>query len=246
MRISTISLLGCLLLHSILVPSLARAHGYSFKNSPQEMRDDIHIRIAPSGLVIQYTSVYQGQLAPHTRLMIDTNQDGSLSDGEAEQFRKVFLQRLNEELRHRPWRFEGKPFRLRADSLQFPTLFSDSLLAPLRVKLILSSQPLPLTQGRQVMEFDPRIFFLCGNLFVQMAKEQVEYSEEQDKATSRFIQLQVKGPPEMQFLSTFPGRLKNKGKSIFIFGVFYDQTLLQLKRGEYPPFRFEFFYPGTL
>ena len=64
----------------------AYGHGYLFSESNEEMRDNILIEINQEFMLIQYESVYLGQIAPHIRLMIDSDSDGILTRDEIDRF----------------------------------------------------------------------------------------------------------------------------------------------------------------
>ncbi len=61
-------------------------HGYIFSKANEEMKENIRIEVNQNFLLIKYESIYMGQIAPHIRLMIDTDMDNVLSSDEINHF----------------------------------------------------------------------------------------------------------------------------------------------------------------
>ncbi len=217
-----------------------QAHGYLFKYAREEMQDDIQIQVVTNSIHMTSQSVYTGQIAPHVRLMIDSNRDTYFSEEEIRTFFERLKQRVNQQLQtFRVW-LNQSPLNIQLVQIRSPTLLVDSLLAPLTLRMNFQISGFELTHGLYELRFDPRIFFLVGNELVQLAREQVEFTDQQAEAIARYVQIRVTGNGDIRFLNTYPGRLKHSGKMVYIFGVFYDKTVLQVQEGQFPDFRFQF------
>jgi len=115
-----------------------------------------------------------------------------------------------------------------------PTLDSDSLLAPFLVEMVFSIMSFELKTGENELIIDPTVLFETGNQFLRMAKDSVEFTQEQEKAIGRFLQINVVGAENISFISTYPGRIKQKDKMAQIYGVFYEKTPLLDSGKNYP------------
>ncbi|NOX38216.1 MAG: hypothetical protein GXO78_11860 [Calditrichaeota bacterium] len=217
-----------------------QAHGYIFKYAREEMQDDIRIQVMNNRIQISYQSVYMGQIAPHVRLMIDSNQDTYFSAEEIQSFFNQVRERVNQQLRGFRVQLNQSPLTVQLVQIDSPTLLVDSLLAPLTLEMNFRVEGFDLTDGLYELRFDPRIFFVVGSEIVQLAKALVEFTDDQEKAIARYVQIRVTGNGAIRFLNTYPGRLRHSGKMVYIFGVFYDKTVLQIQEGQFPDFRFQF------
>jgi hypothetical protein len=216
------------------------AHGYRFSQTPEEMRDQVWVHVDPTLITVQYESLYLGQLAPHIRNMIDTNADTVLSAAEVEDFFTEFARSLNDLLQQEPLRIGGRRSRMRLVECEAPGLLADSLLAPLRLRMVFLVESGQLSPGDHDLEADPRLFFICGNHFIDLAKERVAFTDEQERAIGRLLQLRVIGSPSISFLSTYPGYIKRDLDMVVISGVFYDETVLRIRKGKYPKLKIRF------
>lgn len=216
------------------------SHDYRFAQTPEEMRDQVWVHVDPSLVTIQYESLYLGQIAPHTRCMIDTDADGVLTEHEAKAFFSAFGEGLDQLLRQEQLTIDGRTFRVRLLDCDAPGLFQDSLLAPLRWRMVLTADSCALTPGMHEMTADPRLFFLGGNLLIDMAKERVALTEAQERAIGRLLQIKVVGSPSISFVSTYPGYIKRGSDMVLISGVFYDETVLRIRKGQYSTLRIRF------
>ncbi|RQV99418.1 MAG: hypothetical protein EH225_11610, partial [Calditrichaeota bacterium] len=79
----------------------AFGHGYIFSKANEEMKDNIHIEINQNFLIVRFESTYMGQIAPHTRLMIDQNGDEKLEKSEVNTFFNVLKQSMNQQAESR-------------------------------------------------------------------------------------------------------------------------------------------------
>jgi len=236
---------GMLLLGVILFVGLLRiptvyAHGYIFKYAREEMRNDIRIEILQDRMIIRYKSLYMGQIAPHVRLLIDGNGDALVSAKEANNFFSKFQELINEQLSSLPVLIDGQPYSLKMIRVDSPTILSDSLLGPLGLVMEFQLQNMVIQDGIHQIEFDPRLFFLAGGELVRLAKERVAFTRDQEQSIARYVQIRVSGDSNVRFMNTYPGRLKNAGKMVYIFGVFFDKTVLEIQAGKYPNFRIQF------
>ncbi len=229
-----------IILLSLLPFSFLQAHGYVFSKANDEMRDDIRIDVYPGYMTIMYQSIYLGQLAPHIRLMIDTNGDEQLTKAEIDTFFAGYKNSLNKLLETMPIDLDGKPAHVRLVNIFANTLETDSLLAPFRIQMLFSVDAVEIQQGEHELVIDPKILFENGSFFIDMAKRRVEFSEKQVKAIGRFLQVSVYGSDGMHFISTYPGRLKKGDKMVFIYGVFYDDTILGIDSSQAYKFRIKF------
>lgn len=221
------------------VSSSLQAHGYVFARSNEEMRDDIKILLGPAQMILEYQAVYQGQIAPHVRLMMDKNQDNFLFPDEVEQFVRFFVQDFNRQHREHFVEINGQFVSFHLDSLAFPGIETDSLLAPLKVFVRLHIEGYNLPDGKNQLHIDPRFFFLIGDHFIRLAKQYVAFTDEQEAKIGRYLQIELYGSRSLRFTRTFPGRIRRNKKSIYIYGVFYDQNLKKLHQEQIPWFRVE-------
>lgn len=229
-----------LLLALVAWASPLSSHDYRFSQTPEEMRDQVWVHVDPTLVTIQYESLYLGQIAPHTRSMIDANADSVLTEQEAKAFFAEFGKTLNELLRQEPLNIDGEPFRVRLLECAAPGLLNDSLLAPLRWRMVLVADSCALDPGSHEMTADPRLFFLGGNLLIDMAKERMAFTEAQERAIGRLLQIKVVGSPSISFVSTYPGYIRRESDMVLISGVFYDETVLRIRKGKYATLRIQF------
>ena len=218
---------------------LLRAHGYVFGKSNEEMRDNIRITLGPKRMLIEYQAIYQGQIAPHVRNMIDTNGDYLLNQEEVKRFLSLFKKTFQEAYPRAYILINGKYYRARIDSLDLPRILQDSLLAPLKVWVRFWVEDFSLLSRVNNLEFDPRFFFLIGDHFIQLAKRYVAFTDEQEAQIGRYLQIELYGSRSIRFTRTFPGRIRKDKKSVYIYGVFYDQNIKKLHHNQIPRFRVE-------
>jgi len=235
LKIGAIALLLCLWGAS----SALYAHGYVFARSNEEMRDDIKILLGPRQMQVEYQAIYQGQIAPHVRLMIDENRDNFIQSEEVERFIPYFIREFNRAHQEDFVEINGVPYPFQLDSLALPGILQDSLLAPLKVYVRLRVRDYTLPEGESRIRVDPRFFFLVGDHFIELAKKQVQFTREQEARIGRYLQVTLYGSRTVQFTRTFPGRIRRDKKSVYIYGVFYDENLKKLHRNQIPPFRIE-------
>jgi hypothetical protein len=220
--------------------SLLQAHGYVFSKANDEMRDNIRIDVSPGSMTIMYQSLYLGQIAPHIRLMIDTNGDEQLTDAEIDTFFAGYKRSLNQLLLRMPIELDGKSAQVRLVDVFATTLQTDSLLAPFQIQMLFMVEKVQIGQGEHELVIDPRVLFENGSFFIDLARERVEFTESQVEAIGRFLQVSVYGSEKMKFISTYPGRLKKGDKMVFIYGVFYDDTVLGIDSSQAYKFRIKF------
>ncbi|MDZ7338833.1 MAG: hypothetical protein ONB30_09860 [candidate division KSB1 bacterium] len=204
------------------------------------MRDQVWVHVDPTLVTIQYESLYLGQIAPHTRCMIDTDADSLLTEQEVAAFFTTFGAALNKLLGEEPLSIDGRNFWVRLVECDAPGLLQDSLLAPLRLRMVFVVDSCALAAGVHEITADPRLFFLGGNLLIDMAKERVALTEAQERAIGRLLQIRVVGSPAITFVSTYPGYIKRELGTVLISGVFYDQTVLRIRKGKYATLRVRF------
>ncbi|MCI0514698.1 hypothetical protein L0128_15900 [candidate division KSB1 bacterium] len=216
------------------------AHGYMFSQTNEEMKDRIEITIESQRLTVRYDSEYLGQIAPHIRNMIDQNRNLILTRPEIDAFFSRYRAILNETCARNPLYLNQKQIYLKNIECSAPRLLSDSLLAPFNIQMTFSLSKVNLAPGGHEFEIDPKLFFLNGNVFIEMAKKEVEFTPEQEKALARFLDVRVFAGASVQFMSTFPGYIKKDKKSVFIYGVFYDESILQIQNLQYPKIKIKF------
>jgi len=216
------------------------AHGYKFSETNEEMRDQIWIYVQPRQITIQYESEYLGQIAPHIRLMIDSNADSVLTTEEVDKFFADYKKSINEAFQNLPLFIGTRPSTIELVDILAPTIQTDSLLAPFRIRMIFAVNDLKIQPGEHELVIDPKLFFLSGNQFIKMAKERVAFTDEQEKAIGRFLQIRIFASESIWFTSSYPGYIKKDKKSVHIYGVFYDKTILRIENSQYPKLRIKF------
>lgn len=216
------------------------AHGYVFSKSNNEIRDNVKIDLYRGYLTIFYQSVYQGQIAPHIRNMIDADADTVLTKDEIDHFIAEYRQIVNDSLKRLPFYVGKNKVTLKLVDVFAPNLEKDSLLAPLKLEMLFSANNLPVIDGENEIQIDPKLFFENSSQFVWLAKKRVNFTEQQDKVTGRYLQIKMFASDGIKFLSTFPGRIRKKNNEISIYGVFYDATLLKVEQSKVPKFRIKF------
>ena len=224
----------------ILPLNQAESHGYKFSETREEMKDDIRIDIYPEYITIQYKSEYFGQIAPHIRNMIDVNSDTILTKEEVSNFFVEYKKSINKTLQNLPVLIGKNKFTIKLVDIFASTLLTDSLLAPFRVGTLFVLSDLNIEQGENELIIDPKLLFQKGNQFIQMARERVAFTDEQEKAIGRYLQLRIFTSGPIQFISTYPGRIKKDKKAVYIFGVFYDKTILRINNSDYSKIQIKF------
>jgi len=209
------------------------AHGYVFSKANEEMREEINLEISRNIILMKYESTYFGQIAPHIRNMIDTDADTILTEIEIDSFFQFYKDTFNKQFGNTGFEIGTQPIHLHLATVLSPKLQSDSLLAPFNVQLIFTLTGFDLNPGEYDLYIDPKVLFEGGNHFVHLAKELVAFTRDQEQAIGRYLQVGMTGDPDVQFISTYPGRLKKHGKIVSIYGVFYDNTLLKLGPSNY-------------
>jgi hypothetical protein len=204
------------------------------------MKDNVLIEIYQNFMLIHYQSIYLGQIAPHIRLMIDKNSDEYLSKNEIDAFFSDYKELVNQKLSEQQLLLDEKPLRLNCVTAISPMLSSDSLLAPFMVEMVFSIRDFELQNGENELVIDPLVIFEAGNQYLRMAKNRVEFTQEQEKAIGRFLQINVVGDENISFVSTYPGRIRKKDKMAQIYGVFYEKTPLLDTGKNYPLIRIKF------
>lgn len=217
-----------------------KGHGYIFSETNEEMKDQIWIYVQPEQITIQYESEYFGQIAPHIRNMIDTNTDSILATEEVKNFFVDYKKSINDTLQNLPLFIGTKPSAIQLSDILTPTIQTDTLLAPFKTRMIFTVTDLSIEPGEHELVIDPKILFLNGNQFIKMAKERVDFTDEQEKAIGRFLQLKIFAEGSILFTSSYPGYIKKDKKSVHIYGVFYDETILRIKNSQYPKLRVKF------
>jgi len=204
------------------------------------MKDTIWIYVQPENIILQYESEYLGQIAPHIRNMIDSNSDSSLTRAEADSFFSRYKKSLNQNLQTIPLFLEQIFFPLKLIEVSIPTMDTDTLLAPLHFKMVFIVDSVNIEQGKYELVIDPRLLFSNGDKLIEMAKEEADFTNEQEQAIARFMQIKVLASDSITFTSTFPGYIKKDKKSVHIYGIFYDETILQIQNSQYPKIRIKF------
>lgn len=219
------------------------AHGYIFRLDQEEMRENIRIDIHRQYVTVMYESVYMGQIAPHTRLMIDTNADSVLSRQEIDNFFENYRESLNDTLKDLPIRIGDRKLTMQLMDVFAPTLSSDSLLAPLRLTMLFSLGDVSINSGPHEMMINPKLFFANGNHLLEMAENRVAFTRQQKEDIGRYLQIKVFASDGIEFISTYPGRLKHGNRMVYIYGVFFDENFLRVQRSQAPEFRIKFETP---
>jgi len=215
-------------------------HGYIFSKTVEEMRDQIAIFVESEQIMIQYESEYLGQIAPHIRIMIDANADSVLTTEEVNIFFAKYQKLIDETLPILPLFIDAAPATIELIDILAPTIQTDSLLAPFKIGMIFKIKNLKIEPGEHELVIDPKLLFSNGDNFIQMAKKSVEFTDEQEKAIGRFLQIKLFTADSILFTSSYPGYIKKDKKSVFIHGVFYDETILRIKNSQYPKLRVRF------
>jgi len=212
-------------------------HGYIFSKANEEMKDNIRIEINQNFLLIRYESVYLGQIAPHIRLLIDANSDNKLASQEISDFFELYKQTANQSLVNQFLLIDGQSVPMKVVAAFGPTLMLDSMLAPFYVEIVLSVGEFELQPGERDLVIDPGVLFEVGNHFLRMAKDEVEFTLEQESAIRRYLQIQAFAEPDITFISTFPGRISQKDKMAQIYGVFFEKSPTASEKLVYPVIR---------
>jgi hypothetical protein len=212
-------------------------HGYIFSKANEEMKENVRIEINRNFLLIKYESIYMGQIAPHIRLIIDADSNNTLTSEEINHFFERYKRTANESLENHFLQVDGKQIPMKVVAIFGPTLQADSLLAPFFVEILLSAGGFDLQAGERELVIDPGVLFEIGNHFLRLAKNEVEFTLEQEKAIRRFLQIQVSGDSNITFISTFPGRIGKKNNIAQIYGVFFEKSPTASETLVYPAIR---------
>ncbi|MFQ6618510.1 MAG: hypothetical protein ACE5QV_07465 [Fidelibacterota bacterium] len=201
------------------------------------MKDLISVMINPQQITIQYESIYLGQIAPHIRNMIDTNTDLILTEEEVNNFFAYYKKSINETFKNLPLFIGAKPFTIELVEIMAPTILTDTLLAPFKIQMIFTVTDLRIEEGVHELVIDPKLFFINGNQFIQMAKERLNFTDEQERAIGHFQEMRIFASESINFISSYPGYIRKGKKAIFIYGIFYDETIIRIEKSQYPKIR---------
>lgn len=215
-------------------------HGYVFSQTNEEMKDQITIYLHANEMKICYDSEYLGQIAPHIRNLIDKNADLSLTQEEIALFFADYKRSLNQALLKLPLTIAGHHVPIQLQEIQSPWLLSDSLLAPFNIKMTFVVPQWTGKPGAQELVIDPKLLFSNGNHFIALAKKMLNFTDAQERAIGRFLTVKIYADDPIRFTSTFPGYIKRDKKSVHIFGVFYDDTVLRINQSQYPKLKVKF------
>ena len=225
----------------VLIPLFRlEAHNYKFSETNEEMKDQVWIYVQPEQITIQYKSEYLGQIAPHIRNMIDTDADSVLKAEEVNNFFVKYKKTIKKNLQKVPLFLNNKKHTIKLTEISTPTILTDSLLAPFKISMVFNIDDWKIEQGKYKLTIDPKLFFINGNQFLELAAAEVDFTNEQEKEIARFLQLKIFASESIKFTSTYPGYIKKDKKSIFIYGVFYDETILRIQNLQYPKLKIEF------
>lgn len=217
------------------------AHYYNLSECPEEIKDSITAQLIPGLILLEYRSDYLGQIVPHIKMMIDANQDSMLSDAEIDEFISVYKKRLTRKLKEIEVNLDSAAIHFTAVQVNFPTIQQDSLLAPaLSVRMQFQATfDLP-DAGQKELIIAPKLFFANGTLLINMAREQAQFTPEQEQAIGRVLQIKMHTSQPFRFVSAFPGYVRGNDDLVTISGIFYDQTLLQIEESKYPKMKIKF------
>ena len=204
------------------------------------MKDRISIHVEASHITIDYESEYVGQIAPHTRNMMDYDADSLLTACEVANFFARYKQALNQTLQTSPFFVNHQPVTLELRDISAPLILTDSLLAPFNILMTFTIHNLKIVPGPNELMIDPKLLFIAGDQFIKMAKELVQFTDEQEKAIARFLEIKIFAADNILFNSTYPGYIKKDKKSVHIYGVFYDDTILKIQQSQYPKLKINF------
>ena len=219
----------------------AFAHAYNLSECPEEIKDTITAQLIPGLIRLDYRSEYLGQIVPHIKMMIDSNQDSVLSEAEIDQFVSEYNSQLNRALETIEVRLDSTVIHFSAVQVKFPGIQQDSLLAPnLVVQMQFQAVFAPPNAGEHTLFIAPKLFFANGTLLVKMAREQAQLSPEQEQAIGRVLQIKMHTSEPFRFISAFPGYVRGDDDLVTISGIFYDQTLLQIEESKYPKMKIKF------
>ena len=221
-------------------PNAGEGHSYIFSKEYEEMRDQVWIYVMAEQITIQYESKYYGQIAPHIRNMIDVNADTVLTEQEVENFFAEYERLLADSLRQFPLFVDGRPVTMEVVDVVAPSILEDSLLAPFRVRMVFQVDDFSLGGGEHSLEIDPKTLFLSSSQFIRMARERVAFTDQQEKAVGRYLQINVFGTGEIEFTEAYPGYIRKEHQVVRVYGVFYDETVLRMKDPLYPNLRIRF------
>jgi len=204
------------------------AHVFNlYADTNEEMKDSVDIRLSAGGLLIVVESVYSGQIAPHVRFMADKNGDKKLSLREIAAFFREYEADLEKQLPDYPAALDGKPLALAVRSVTAPAIANDDFVADVTIKAVISVKGLALTRGAHKLAIDPRLLFQIGNQFIDYAKDRAAFTEQQENAIARFIQVKMTGETKIYFQSVYPGYVDANKKTIF--GIFFDKTAIRVQ-----------------
>lgn len=230
-----------LILISLGLPDKTFAHAYNLSECPEEIKDTITGQLLPGLIILEYRSDYLGQIVPHIKMMIDTDQDSVLSPAEIEKFISDYKLRLNQTLPEMEVTLDGSSIHFEVTQVAMPTIQQDSLLAPfLSIKMqfqVVLDAPSP---GEHELLIAPKFFFANGSLLIKMAQERVQFTAEQEKAIGRVLQIKMHTTQPIRFISAFPGYVRRDQDLVTISGIFYDKTLLEIEEPKYPKMKIKF------
>jgi hypothetical protein len=205
-----------------------QAHVFNlYADTNEEIKDSIIIRISPDRIVIGIESIYNGQIAPHIRFMADNDGNKRLDSKEINAFFKEYESELINSLQEFPITLNEEALAITVTSVYAPAIGSDDFVTELSIKTNVSITGFTLARGRHRLIIDPRLFFQIGNQFIDMAKEKAAFTDQQENAIARFLQVNLVGEKNVCFESAYPGYIDAQKKTIF--GIFYDQTAIRVQ-----------------
>jgi hypothetical protein len=119
-------------------------------------------------------------------------------------------------------------------------MMEDSLLAPLRLDIVIAAANFYLDKGDHELVIDPKTLFESSTHFLRLAEDKVDFTLEQEKAIGRFLQINVIGNDNFTFTSSNPGRIRQNEKMAQIYGVFFEDTPLINEEQTYPSIHIKF------
>ncbi len=230
-----------LLLLVLALPQKSVAHYYNLSECPEEIKDRIIIQLIPGLFIIEYQSEYLGQIVPHIKKMIDVDEDSVLQSHEINSFISDYKEKLNQNLSAIHVNMDSSRIFFKLVDMNMPAIQQDSLLSPLlQIRMRLQAGIDTVAPGNHEINIDPKLFFANGSLLIDKAKKRVQFTDKQEKAIGRVLQIKMYTSQPFQFESAFPGYVKGNKDMVTISGIFYDKTLLKIEKEKYPDMRIGF------
>lgn len=221
----------------LIWPQSTSAHVFKlYAGTLEEVNEWAEILYEPQRLRLVYTGEYHGQLAPHIRFMMDTDQNGKYSRSEIRRFIRDYQQEWERSRHARMFNVDNIGYTLTLQRCTFPEVQTSNLPDPLPVTLELEIEGLRLNPANptnnHLLEIQQQTLFRFGKVFIEMAQTRAAFTDEQVNAIARFYQVTIKASEAIRFTRCYPGSISRERHTIR--GIIFDDASRRVQFSPYP------------